>query len=64
MGIVAGAYLKAKAGSATLPEWLVGGFGRVTALRAEGLNSRRYSSHKSAARTAASRGGKPTEALG
>lgn len=59
-GIVAGAYLKAKGGTATLPEWLVGGFGRVTALRAEGLNSRRYSAHKSAARTA-SRGGKPTE---
>lgn len=59
-GIVAGAYLRAKAGSATLPEWLVGGFGRVTALRADGLNSRRYSTHKSASRTA-SRTGKPTE---
>ena len=59
-GIVAAAYLKAKAGSATLPDWLVGGFGRITALRSEGLNSRRYSAHKSAAR-AASRAGKPTE---
>jgi hypothetical protein len=59
-GIVAGAYLKAKAGSASLPEWLVGGFGRVTALRADGLNSRRYSAHKSAARSA-SRTGKPAE---
>ena len=62
--IVAGGYLKAKGSSAALPEWLVGGFGRVTALRAEGLNSRRYLAHKSAARSAANRGGKPTELWG
>lgn len=62
--VVAGAYLKAKGGSAALPEWLINGFGRVTALRAEGLNSRRFVAHKAAARTAASRGGKPTELWG
>jgi hypothetical protein len=59
--VVAGAYLKSKGDTAALPGWLVSGFGRVTALRAEGLNSRRYLAHKSAARTAARSGSKPTE---
>jgi hypothetical protein len=61
---VAGAYLKVKGGSAVLPPWLINGFGRVTALRAEGLNSRRYLAHKTMARGVASRGGKPTELWG
>jgi len=60
-GIVAEAYLRARAGSAELPEWLTGGFGRVTALRAEGLAARRYTAYRSAARALANKGGKPTE---
>jgi hypothetical protein len=51
--LVAGAYLRAKAGTARPPEWLVGGFGRVTTMRAAGLNSRRYAAHREAARAAA-----------
>jgi hypothetical protein len=58
--VVAGAFLKAKGSTATLPDWLVGGFGRVTALRAEGVNSTRYQKYKSAAKTAA-RSAKITE---
>lgn len=59
--IVAGAYLKAKAGGGELPAWLTGGFGRVTALRAEGTNGKRYVAYRSAARSLANKGGKPTE---
>jgi hypothetical protein len=51
--IVAGAYLKGKASTASLPGWLTDGFGRVTAMRAEGTNSKRYLAYKAAARTAA-----------
>jgi hypothetical protein len=51
--VVAGAYLKSKGGSASLPGWLTDGFGRVTAMRAEGTNSKRYLAYKAAARTAA-----------
>jgi hypothetical protein len=62
--VVARAYLKAKGASAALPDWLVGGFGRVTAMRAEGLTSKRYLAHKAAARALANRGAKPTELWG
>jgi hypothetical protein len=58
---VAGAYLKAKGSSALLPEWLVGGFGRVTAMRAEGVNSKRYLAYKTTAKGLANKGAKPTE---
>ena len=59
--VVGGAYLKGKAGAAVLPDWLTDGFGRVTAARAEGLNSPRYRAHRAAASAAAfgARGGKP-----
>jgi hypothetical protein len=50
--VVAGAYLKARAGSAAVPEWLADGFGRVTALRAEGATSRRYAAYKTGVRNA------------
>jgi hypothetical protein len=59
MAVVASAYLRAK--EASLPDWLTGGFGRVTAMRAEGLSAKRYLAYKSAARTLANRGGKPSE---
>jgi hypothetical protein len=60
-GIAAEAYLRARAAGAELPGWLTGGFGRVTALRAEGLTGRRYTAYRSAARALANKGGKPTE---
>jgi hypothetical protein len=62
--LVAGAYLRAKAGTAKVPEWLADGFGRVTAMRAEGAGSKRYPAYRRAA-VAAVRGtaGKPA-ALG
>lgn len=62
--VVASAYLKAKGGTAALPDWLVAGFGRVAALRAEGLTSRRYLANKTAARGVANRGVKPTDLWG
>lgn len=49
---VAGAYLRARAGTAAVPEWFVHGFGRVTAARAEGTNSRRYQAYKTTSRAA------------
>ncbi len=59
--IVAGAYLKSKGGSAAVPEWLVDGFGRITAMRAEGMTAKRYTTYKTAAKTAAAgtKTGKP-----
>lgn len=59
-GTVAKALMRAKATGATLPDWLLDGFGRVSAARAEGLTSRRYTAYKTAARNAAvGKGGKP-----
>lgn len=58
--VAAGEFLKSKGSTATLPEWLVGGFGRATAPRAEGVNSQRFQRYKAAAH-GVSRGGKPTE---
>lgn len=49
---VAAAYLRAKAGPATLPDWLTNGFARATALRAEGTTSKRYQAYRTAARAA------------
>jgi hypothetical protein len=50
---VAGELLQAK-GTATqmIPSWLRDGFGRVCAMRAEGLTSTRYTKYKAAARAA------------
>jgi hypothetical protein len=51
--IVAGAYLKGKAGIAKLPDWLTDGFGRVTVARVEGITSKRYAAYRAASRAAA-----------
>ncbi len=51
---VAAAYLIARGSSATIPEWLRAGFGRATAMRAEGNNSGRYQAFKKQAKAAAS----------
>lgn len=59
--LVAGAYLRAKGAGAAVPDWLAGGFGRVTVMRAEGPNSRRYQAQKGAARALARAGAKPSE---
>jgi hypothetical protein len=47
---VAQAHIKARGNSANLPDWLTEAFGRVTAMRAEGLSSKRYTAYKSAAK--------------
>ncbi len=59
--VVAGAFLKAKGATAAVPDWLVGGFGRVTAMRAEGMNAKRYSAYKTAAKGFANKGAKVTD---
>ncbi|MCE9561484.1 MAG: hypothetical protein K8U57_05465 [Planctomycetes bacterium] len=58
---VAAAFLKARGSTASMPDWLEGGFARVTALRAEGTGSARYTKYKTAARAAVAgpKGGKP-----
>jgi hypothetical protein len=55
------AMMRARAGTAAVPDWLEGGFARVTAMRAEGTNSARYQKYRTAARLAAlgPKGGKP-----
>jgi hypothetical protein len=50
---VARAYLKARGNTANLPDWLLSGFGRATALRAEGLTSARYLSYKKTSKSVA-----------
>lgn len=51
---VAGELLQAKGtGTQVVPAWLRDGFGRAAQMRAEGLNSRRYTAYKAAAKTAA-----------
>lgn len=63
-GNVAAAYLKAKGSTANLPEWLRIGFGKATALRAEGLNSMRYLAYKKAVKSVAAGGkGNPPAAI-
>jgi hypothetical protein len=59
--VIASAYLKARVSGADLPEWILGGFGRVTAMRAEGLSSKRYVAHRSATRSLATKGARPTD---
>ena len=56
--VVAAAYLKARGSTASLPDWLTGGFGRVTAMRGEGPNSQRYQKHKTASKGVANKGAK------
>ena len=59
---VAGELLQAKGtGTQVIPAWLRDGFGRVSAMRAEGLTSKRYTTYKAAARNAilGPKGGKP-----
>ncbi|HEV3383861.1 MAG TPA: hypothetical protein VG097_03550 [Gemmata sp.] len=60
---VASAYLKARGSTANIPSWLLNGFGRVTALRSEGLNSTRYQSFKKQAKVVASGKGNPPVAI-
>ena len=51
---IAGEHLKAKGtGAQNVPDWLRDGFGRATALRAEGTTSKRYLAYRAQARTAA-----------
>ncbi len=58
---VANAFLKARGNTASLPDWLQNGFGRITAMRAEGMNSARYTKYRTAARLTAAgpKGGTP-----
>jgi hypothetical protein len=59
---VAGELLKAKGtGTQRVPEWLREGFGRVSALRAEGTGSKRYQAYRAQAKAAVfgTRTGKP-----
>lgn len=59
---VAGELLKAKGtGTQAVPQWLRDGFGRVSAMRAEGTGSKRYQAYRAQARAAAlgTRSGKP-----
>jgi hypothetical protein len=50
---VAGELLRAKGtGTQVVPGWLRDGFGRVTAMRAEGLTSKRYAAYKKTAQAA------------
>jgi hypothetical protein len=62
--VVGGAYLKAKGGAADLPDWLRDGFGKATALRAEGTTSKRYQAFRTAVRGATARGGKVADLWG
>ncbi|MFM8271536.1 MAG: hypothetical protein ACKODX_04295 [Gemmata sp.] len=59
---LSGEYLKAKIlGRESVPEWLRNGFGRATAIRAEGTSSKRYQAYRSQAKSAVlgAKGGKP-----
>jgi hypothetical protein len=59
---VAGEVLKGKGtGTQAVPEWLRDGFGRVCAMRAEGVGGKRYQSYRAQAKAAVagSRTGKP-----
>jgi len=54
--IVAGAYLRARGTTANIPDWVSNGFGKATALRAEGLTSTRYKNFKTQAKLVANGG--------
>jgi hypothetical protein len=62
---VANAFLRSRGSTASLPDWVLNGFGRVTAARAAGTNSAAYTKYRTAARLAVlgPKGGKPA-ALG
>ncbi|WP_439623456.1 hypothetical protein [Gemmata sp.] len=62
---VANAFLRSRGSTAALPDWVLNGFGRVTAARAAGTNSAAYTKYRTAARLAVlgPKGGKPA-ALG
>jgi hypothetical protein len=63
--VVAAALLAKKAPTADFPEWVRAGFGRVTAMRAEGPQSRRYLAYKTQARTLVLGGkGRPSAPIG
>lgn len=56
---VAGAHLQGLGtGTQNVPEWLRDGFGRVTAMRAEGTSGKRYTAYRAAARAAVAKGAK------
>lgn len=64
-GNVGNAFLRARGSTAALPDWMLNGFGPVTAARAVGTNSPLYTRYRTAARLAVAgpKGGKPA-ALG
>lgn len=56
-GRVAGALLKGKGtGTQNVPDWLRDGFGKVSAMRAEGAGGKRYAAYKAQAKAAAAKG--------
>lgn len=62
---IAGAYLKGKGtGTQNVPDWLRDGFGRVTAMRAEGVTAKRYVAYKAQAKSVVARGGKLADVWG
>lgn len=63
---VAGEHLKAKGtGTQSVPDWLRDGFGRVTAMRAEGTAAKRYTAYRAQAKaTLANKGGKLADVWG
>ena len=62
---VAAAYMKARGTTANIPDWLRIGFGKATALRAEGVNSTRYQNFKKQAKSVAvGSKGNPPAAIG
>jgi hypothetical protein len=61
---VAIAYLKAKAGGSNVPGWFTEGFGRAVAARAEGVNSKRYTTYRNTARSLAAKGWKASDLWG
>ena len=62
---VAGEYMKGKGtGTQNVPDWLRDGFGRVTALRAEGAGAKRYTAYRAQARAAVLKGGKLDDVWG
>lgn len=61
---VCGELVRAKGtGTQEVPGWLRDGFGRASAMRAEGTTAKRYAAYKSAARAAVQRGAKLDDVL-
>ncbi|AWM37491.1 hypothetical protein GobsT_45380 [Gemmata obscuriglobus] len=62
---IAGEHLKGKGtGTQNVPDWLRDGFGRVTAMRAEGTTARRYTAYRTQARAAIAKGAKLDDVWG